>query len=83
MNKYFLFLAMMVLAGCTDHQIVGEVAKEELPTSESYEIDALMEQARRGDGDESGISGDEEGDQNELNLTARPSLQRPLHRHLL
>jgi len=36
-----------------------------------------------GDGDESGISGDEEGDQNELNLTARPSLQRPLHRHLL
>ena len=30
MNKYFLFLAMMVLAGCTDHQIVGEVAKEEL-----------------------------------------------------
>ena len=83
MNKYLLFLAMMVLAGCTDHQIVEEVAKEELPTSESHEIDALMEQARRGDGDESGISGDEEGDQNELNLTARPSLQRPFHRHLL
>jgi len=51
MNKYLLFLAMMVLAGCTDHQIVEEVAKEELPTSESHEIDALMEQARRGDGD--------------------------------